>query len=375
MAVIKRIALPDGSVYDLKAAGGQGPELIRGTQTESTNNWTGETVESDLYDGMRILYLLPFVGTSSAATLTLTLSDGTTTAAKPVYRYGTTRAKNEYTNNTILAMTYLSDADAWYIDGDYNTNTHLFYRVGKCYGNYEPSTNLYRYMVLLSINESQLVPINALNNNVTTTKTLTTETFDPFGPIYYYASTTIVSANGLIGGSRLYQQYEAVDLRYSFNTGTSLIPDKAVYLVAVPQSGGGAKLASTPISQTIPNIYNGLIYIYLGQARSTSQIEMTVPHSVYWFYGGKIRPYTGEYTLTIDFGTVSSLPVTKNFNGVTADMIPVSWQFGSRKAFGRFLTVTTSDNGNVTLSGSMSGFGTSTVKITLSNSQEVVETT
>jgi hypothetical protein len=55
---------------------------VKGTQTASTNAWTGELAQvSALYEGLTIRYRLPYAGTSSGATLNLTLSDGTMTGA------------------------------------------------------------------------------------------------------------------------------------------------------------------------------------------------------------------------------------------------------------------------------------------------------
>ena len=66
-------------------------ECIVGTQTASTNAWTGRATFASLTDGQVILYWLPFAGTSTAATLNLTLSGGGTTGAKNVYINATTR--------------------------------------------------------------------------------------------------------------------------------------------------------------------------------------------------------------------------------------------------------------------------------------------
>ena len=53
-------------------------EVIVGTQTAATNAWTGKASFDELKDGQTILYWLPFAGTSTAATLNLTLANGTT---------------------------------------------------------------------------------------------------------------------------------------------------------------------------------------------------------------------------------------------------------------------------------------------------------
>lgn len=72
--------------------------------------------------------------------------------------------------------------------------------------------------------------------------------------------------------------------------------------------------------------------------------------------------------ITVDMGTISSLPITKTATGVTADMTVDSWEIGTPSAFRSDLTVTTAD-GSVTVSGSISG--SSTLKIKLSKTTNV----
>ena len=72
--------------------------------------------------------------------------------------------------------------------------------------------------------------------------------------------------------------------------------------------------------------------------------------------------------VTVDFGTVSSLPVTENAAGVTADMVVAAYGLGTPTAFTDDLTVTTG-SGTVTLSGSITG--SSTVKLTLISADAV----
>ena len=75
-----------------------------------------------------------------------------------------------------------------------------------------------------------------------------------------------------------------------------------------------------------------------------------------------------ERPVTVNMGSVSTLPVTKNVSGVTADMVVIAHEFGTPDAFSNDLTVTTG-NGTVTLSGSISG--SSTVKLTLARAGTV----
>jgi len=66
--------------------------FVKGTQTSSTNAWTGELPEvEELYEGLTINYWLSVAGTSTAATLDLTLKNGVHTGPIPMYYSGTTR--------------------------------------------------------------------------------------------------------------------------------------------------------------------------------------------------------------------------------------------------------------------------------------------
>ena len=102
-------------------------EYIDGTQTTSTNIWTGVTKDSELYTGKTIVYRLPYANTTgNNATLTLTFTNPTgsaTSGAKPVYYTGGTRAVNHYAAGSIILLTY--DGSSWR-RADYNTNTNTF---------------------------------------------------------------------------------------------------------------------------------------------------------------------------------------------------------------------------------------------------------
>lgn len=80
-------------------------EQIQGEQTSATGAWTGETAQDALYDGMTIMYFLPEDG-SGDATLNLTLSDGSTTGAKPIYYQGTTRVNTQFSQYSQILMVY-----------------------------------------------------------------------------------------------------------------------------------------------------------------------------------------------------------------------------------------------------------------------------
>lgn len=277
----------------------RGVEYIRGVWRAASGEWTGVTQDTELYDGKQIILYMPFAGYGNA-TLNLTLADGTQTGAKNVYFESTTRFTTHKPQNAQLPLIYhkaqrLSDGNVyegwWYLaNRDLNdTANNLRYNVST----FISSTVMYRYQLMLQKNETTLIPLTTENNKPSlTTKTLTQEEFDPFGLIAYYSSTSTVNANAAITASTIYYQI-ALDLRYSSNVGQTLTEQKDIYLVAVPQSNGKAKLHSTPFVQDLPTTDDGLLYIYLGRAYSTYQIVLAYRHPIYIYKNGHVCEYSG----------------------------------------------------------------------------------
>lgn len=89
--------------------------FVKGTQTASTNAWTGVlSAVNNLYDGLTIAYFLPKAGTSDSATLTLTLGTNIQTAAEPVYYTSTSRATTNYGAGSVVLLTWISNATTGY---------------------------------------------------------------------------------------------------------------------------------------------------------------------------------------------------------------------------------------------------------------------
>lgn len=128
MADISQITLPNGSVYNLKDSNARehSVELIMGTQSATTGSWTGVTTSPALYNGKRIVYFLPFAG-SGNATLNLTLSGGTTTGAKPVYKYGTIYVTTQYPANSTLPLIWIASKEAWFLDSEKTNDNYWVY--------------------------------------------------------------------------------------------------------------------------------------------------------------------------------------------------------------------------------------------------------
>lgn len=298
-------------------------EFIRGTWASATNVLTGVTKDSALYEGKKIILYYPYAANSSSATLNLTLADGTTTGAKNVYYNGTSRLTTHYGQYAQVEMIYHENFDiggtnytGWWCIADRTDLTA--YNIRKNSGSYIAYNNVYRYMMLFTKSEYQLLAANTTSNNTGTSKVLTTESFDPFGDIYYYSSTTTVSSGSAIGTTALYRQYN-VNLRYAFNSGTALTTNKAVYIICDPQSNGKVKLSTSPapITQTLPSSADGKVYIYLGQASSTANCEIALNHPVYCFANGRILEWTGSADTITEQGTDGNWTYRKYLNGTS----------------------------------------------------------
>ncbi|WP_424236586.1 hypothetical protein [Bhargavaea ginsengi] len=98
----------------------QSTEYIVGTQTAATGTWTGVSTDGALYAGKTIAYKLPFAGSGNAS-LILTLADGSTTAAIPIY-LNTTRVTTHFGANAVINMTY--DGTAWRASSIPNSNNY-----------------------------------------------------------------------------------------------------------------------------------------------------------------------------------------------------------------------------------------------------------
>lgn len=291
----------DNGIHYMEDSGGANAVT---TSPYTCAKWVGtDNTITSLYSGLTVAFKIAFAGHGTYGTSLNINSLG----EHPVIANATTLVSTRYPVGSIVILTYDATATGgiyqnstsattvtgvWKI-ADYNSDTNtLAYQVRHNNGTYLAGTVLYRYQLLVSKNETTLIPLNTVSNSITTNKTLTTEAFNPFGEILYYGSATQVNANGNIIAASLYNRMN-FDLRYSTNIGTTLTNNKDVFLVCVPQSNGLVKLHTTPISQTLPTTDDGKVYIYLGHASSTYQVELGLNHPVYQFKGGKLSYYTG----------------------------------------------------------------------------------
>ena len=232
---------------------------------------------------------------TSATNFTLNIND---LGAKPVYNNlaDATRDTNIFNKAYTMFFIYNSarvSGGCWdcYRGYDSNTNT-LGYQIRTASTSLPVTSTTGRYRLLFtSPDHTHWVP--STNSTATAANVQmdvnSTEPFDPFGPIAYYAYTTVLETGQRPSVSYLYQQM-SVTLGYLFNPNggnISLTPYTPVYIKCVPD-GNVAYLDSTnPYTQTLPTTEDGYIYIYLGVAYTVTSIEIRLEHPVYIYRAGQ----------------------------------------------------------------------------------------
>ena len=275
-------------------------------QVDSTSTSTAFTATVDgiteLRDGVCV-YLKNGVVTSASG-YTININN---LGAKPVYQTmaAATASTTGFNINYTMLFVYNSSRvvdGCWDMFYGYYYNTDVLGYDIREYnsGSKKVKTACQRYQIMLTCMDGMLLPVYSGAYSNGTSKTLTTEKFNPLGQIYYYYSTTNLSAGGSPAAGTLVSQftYTTVDIRYSFNTGSTLTVGNDIYLVCVPQDDGSAVLHTSPIAFSLPSTEDGLIYKRLGKAYGTYTIALEQDKPCYYYKNGAINLWTGTGTQT-----------------------------------------------------------------------------
>lgn len=109
---------------------------VIGTQTSSTNMFTGNLGVKKIYDGLIIHYYLPYDGTLEEASLNLTLTGGDETGPIPVYHYSGVPFTNQIGLGNYLNMHYSSSNNRWIINPENVSSFKYEYKVANEYEMY-----------------------------------------------------------------------------------------------------------------------------------------------------------------------------------------------------------------------------------------------
>lgn len=297
----------DGTTLKRKPISGPGKsiEYIVGTQTASTNAWTGNSKDDELWIGKTIAYKIPYAGTSSAAILTLTLANGTV-VTKTLRRQGSNSVTTQYPAGTVLFLTY--DGTYWQTDGDYDSNDgHYFLR--RIYTNIKAGANgIFPYTFIMQLPDGRWESL-VTSSSQNASKIVNQHGF-LLGNIYtYYYNGTSYSENQNLATYSTYSSYGSlIDHRYSFNTENNATNGttgyKPIYLVGSLHSDGLFYLDTTKWwTQTLPTSADGKLYIYLGDAYDYYRMVFAEQNPIYQYVNGAIRQFTQ------DAGTINGLTV------------------------------------------------------------------
>lgn len=312
----------DGIIGD--GSSSVGIPFVEGTQTQITGSWTGTAPDiSSLYDGLTILYWLPYSGTGNA-TLNLTLKDGSTTGAVNCYYSGNSRITTHYPPGNVIMLTYRANASfaggstkytGWWANADFSTSTAV-----SVYFN-SPiiiKTDIPAQSIMVAVDNSGYV---TLNNSL--------PVFDIQYPILYTPS-------GYSAGPSTTYSY-----RMYYNIGISKIwtfsgtPYAPLYLKG---NLVGTKFTPSPtmLTCTPPTTDDGFEYLLLGTMRNTaSNFFLQTTHPIFKFYNGIFQEVTsssmnsptvvGSSTIATSAWTVnaSGNSHTKiQYSGITASHSP-----------------------------------------------------
>ena len=254
-------------------------EIIVGTQTAATASWTGRASFTELKDGLTILYWLPYAGTSSAATLNLTLADGTTTGAKNVYINGTTRCTTHVAVGNVTQMTYRVNTPingsgsytGWWITRNQDTTTNYYDRI-----NYKASVTAAGAIAAGRI---------GVFNSAGKLTLLSTAAFDVTKPILYvgtaYTASALTQTNNYISWGTAFSLANTI-------SGFSGTAGATVYIKGT-LNGTMFTPVSGVLTTTVPSSEDGFTYILLGLMSTAVNAVLAPEHPMFRFYNGGFK--------------------------------------------------------------------------------------
>ena len=297
--------------------------FVKGTQSSSTYAWTGNIGVSALYDGLVINYFLPFAGVSSSyAQLTLTLANGTTTSAIPVYYRTSSRCTTQFPSGSIIQMTYMENvvigsttiAAGWFANVSYApTDTNYYDRLRLNNSVYASANGIFAYTIILRTGENTYTSVCS-SSSTSADKSPTQDEFY-LDSILYYGNNINVTSGNVTSNLTVYRANDVTASR-SVNA-TSLTASQPLYLKVKYNSTTNKFYFDQNVNwwtQSLPNSYDGYYYVYLGSMYSTSVLTFDVSHPIYTYIAGVgTREVSSEYAsgLYVTLNTEQSIAADK----------------------------------------------------------------
>ena len=301
--------------------------------------------------------------TNTALTMSITNGNTVTTDAKEIKCQVITSISNiPAVGYLIAARPYMFVYDGTYwvmmnVNRDNNDDSVAYQtRYSQNVFTVDNTTNdagrtLYRYQLMLQKPDGQMTPVSMKGNSTATNdETIYDGEFLIQGDILYYSYTGTVNPGAKISASYLWKQAD-MNLSYSFNTGSTLIAGKPVYLKAKPtyidsqyatlyKNGTWSNMAIDAttgkgagcITQNIEKEKEGFIYIKLGYAYNTTNITLSEEHPIYYIpiyghvvpYGPSAIQQQNLYTLmTLNDFKINIISTAKKYGNQGQFTIPI----------------------------------------------------
>ena len=303
-------------------------ECITAT-TDTRGHWTGTIPGvTELYDGLviHVRFTTSYYGNSEGYnTLNinglgpklvwwryssiLTTHWGSNAEVTLTYRttagsYKVGNANGELTNGTTYTDGWVADY-AYYTDGNYLSGSY-YYR-------YKVNANGYigRYMIVMRCPDGTITGLTTTNNSTATTKTMFS------GPlllddIHYYASTNTYAATSVFmhDGGNMRDNYSLIDVRYTFNCGSTLVANKPFFIVGNIGNDGYFYLDQTqPWALDYPTTEDNKLYILIGPCYDTYRVNFELFKPIYIYKNGKLQLYS-QYASETEWANITGKPST-----------------------------------------------------------------
>ena len=124
----------------------------------------------------------------------------------------------------------------------------------------------------------------------------------------YYMSTGSNYNSGQINGANIVTSHAiAIDFRYSTNCGTTLTANKPIFIVGTYNDATNTfTLDNTWWTQDYPTSEDNKIYIKIGYALNTYQIDFNNTLPMYWYKDGKVREFVIHEATPVSGGLMSA---------------------------------------------------------------------
>ena len=124
----------------------------------------------------------------------------------------------------------------------------------------------------------------------------------------YYMSTGSNYNSGQINGANIVTSHAmAIDFRYSTNCGTTLTANKPIFIVGTYNDATNTfTLDNTWWTQDYPTSEDNKIYIKIGYALNTYQIDFNNTLPMYWYKDGKVRVFVIHEATPVSGGLMSA---------------------------------------------------------------------